>query len=304
MDSFVEMSNELDSAAKEAGITPERYKSPLKTTPSTTIGPERPPVVAKVPYTLKKSASPETNTSSTSNTSTKLTTSTTSKATPAITPTSNKSISKGNNTKTKQQVTPTPTSTNMQNSEREMIIPQASQLKSSSRPTSGTSKNKDPITIESIRKQDAETQIAMLREIVETKLRVELREAVEARDTLSTEIDSYNDLLTNLQVIKRSKQVSLESKVDLGSGFFVQAKVPDCSTVFVEIGLGFNLEFTLDEAIEFIPKKISQITLKQKRLDEAAASLSARIKVIYHGIGELMNFGAPSQKQQPQRTIY
>lgn len=179
--------------------------------------------------------------------------------------------------------------------QEQMIIPQASLLRSSALRDMSSSSGA-PVALEQIRKQDAETQIAMLRDIVETKLRVELKQAVEAAETVSRDIDAYRDLLTNLDIISATNQTSIKTKVDLGSGFFAQAKVPDASKVFVEVGIGFFAEFTLDEAQDFIPKKIAHLEAKKRQLDGAAAGLSARIKVIYQGIGELMNFGAPMEK--------
>ena len=44
----------------------------------------------------------------------------------------------------------------------------------------------------------------------------------------------------------------LKARVDLGCNFYAQAKVPDPTKIFLAIGLGFHLEFTLDEAIKVI----------------------------------------------------
>jgi len=43
--------------------------------------------------------------------------------------------------------------------------------------------------------------------------------------------------------------------VNLGSEFYVQAKVPDTSRIYVNVGLGFHVEFSLPEAIAFIDKR-------------------------------------------------
>ena len=47
----------------------------------------------------------------------------------------------------------------------------------------------------------------------------------------------------------------LKTKVDLGCNFYCQARVPDPTKIFVSVGLGFFVELTLDEALEFISKK-------------------------------------------------
>ena len=59
--------------------------------------------------------------------------------------------------------------------------------------------------------------------------------------------------------MKRDSKSSVSSLVNLGSEVYAQAKAHDRNHIFVNIGLGFFVEFTLDEALAFIEKKLAQL---------------------------------------------
>ena len=53
----------------------------------------------------------------------------------------------------------------------------------------------------------------------------------------------------------------LKSLVNIGSEVYAQAKAPERKHIFVNIGLGFHVEFTLDEALVYIEKKIKKLVM-------------------------------------------
>lgn len=62
---------------------------------------------------------------------------------------------------------------------------------------------------------------------------------------------------------------------------------PDVSTVFVSIGFGFFLELTRAEACNFITKKVDQISIRVKALEEEAFHINADIKMMLNTLGQL-----------------
>ena len=72
-------------------------------------------------------------------------------------------------------------------------------------------------------------------------------------------MEQYEILKTNIEVMKRDSKSSVSSLVNLGSEVYAQAKAVDRNHIFVNIGLGFIVEFTLDEALDFIDKKLAQL---------------------------------------------
>eukprot|EP00043_Microstomoeca_roanoka_P015072 m.150244 g.150244 ORF g.150244 m.150244 type:complete len:124 (-) comp16168_c1_seq2:1772-2143(-) len=80
---------------------------------------------------------------------------------------------------------------------------------------------------------------------------------------------------------------SLHTKVDLGHGFFCQAKVPDAEHLFVSIGYGFHLELTPTEAIDFAKKRIKLLEKRCTTLTDKIAEMNALIKVVLEALREI-----------------
>ena len=55
---------------------------------------------------------------------------------------------------------------------------------------------------------------------------------------------------------------------------------PDASKIFVFVGYGFFVEFTLDEALRFIDKRNKFLTEHTDRLTKDAAKVKANIKLV------------------------
>ena len=55
---------------------------------------------------------------------------------------------------------------------------------------------------------------------------------------------------------------------------------PDACKIFVFVGYGFFVEFTLDEALRFIDKRNAFLTEHTDRLTKDAAKVKANIKLV------------------------
>jgi len=89
-------------------------------------------------------------------------------------------------------------------------------------------------------------------------------------------------------LIQENNLKQLHTMVNLGSHFYAQAKIPDTTYIYVNIGLGFHVQFTLTEALQFIDKKEESLNNCAQKLTEQATQIKARIQLICGGINELM----------------
>lgn len=62
---------------------------------------------------------------------------------------------------------------------------------------------------------------------------------------------------------------------------------PDPSRIYVNIGLGFHLELTLQEALTFIDKKLAILNDKVAESTKKSARIKGQIRFVYEGIREL-----------------
>ncbi|KAI9505968.1 hypothetical protein GGI25_001419 [Coemansia spiralis] len=137
----------------------------------------------------------------------------------------------------------------------------------------------------------AEIQSAVQKytDFIQGKLEPDLQHVIEQRDAIYTRMSEYLKLKTHIDTIRTQKLEELETKVDLGSNFYVKAFVPDTQLLFVNIGFGFHLQMTLDEADAFIDDKVKHLEKLTDRHTEEANEIRAKIKMVYGALMESMN---------------
>ena len=121
-------------------------------------------------------------------------------------------------------------------------------------------------------------------------LRPDLKATLEERDKIYEEIAEYLSLKNSIEAIKATdlpQGQPLKTKVDLGCNFYAKAVVKNPQKVFVDVGLGFFVELTHDEAIAFIEKKTKLLDKKTDKLTQASTKIKANIKLVLHGLREL-----------------
>ncbi|XP_035692906.1 protein UXT homolog [Branchiostoma floridae] len=132
------------------------------------------------------------------------------------------------------------------------------------------------------------------------RLKVDLQKTLDSRDEIYAKMSEYLQLKTN---IERMQEVDfpkgeLRTKVDLGCNFYVQAKVPDVSKIFVAVGFGFYVEFTHSEALKFIDKKIEHLTEHAERLTKDSGRIKAHIRLVIEGLKELQGLQDGPEEQE------
>merc|ERR1711879_763646 len=135
---------------------------------------------------------------------------------------------------------------------------------------------------------EARAKAAEYEAFIENRLKMDLKSVLDQRDKLLRQIADYLTLKNNLMAIEKNELKAFKTLVNLGSEFYIQAKVPDASKVFVNVGLGFHVEFTPKEALSFIELKEAHLTERVNELAATANSIKSRIRTMYAGIAELM----------------
>ena len=105
-----------------------------------------------------------------------------------------------------------------------------------------------------------------------------LQEAVARRQHLEEMAMQYEQLRTNIAMLRDTGAESFKSLVNVGRDFFVQAKVADCSHVVVTLGAGVAVEMTHDEALAFIDSKQYALQASVQASAEHCAALSLQVR--------------------------
>ncbi|GMH01760.1 hypothetical protein Nepgr_003599 [Nepenthes gracilis] len=98
----------------------------------------------------------------------------------------------------------------------------------------------------------------------------------------------FSDLKKNIENLQKNSVTSLRTLVNLGSEVYMQADVPDTRHIFVDVGLGFHVEFTWSEALNYISAREERLAKQIEEYTRLVASIKAQIKLVCEGIRELL----------------
>jgi len=142
---------------------------------------------------------------------------------------------------------------------------------------------------ESEEQADIGSKIREYEGFIDMRLKVDLDKIIQARDNYYNQIAKYLELKNNITLLQENRLQSIKSMVNLGCEFYIQANVPDITKVFVNIGLGFHAELTLQEALSFIEIKEKSLSKYVEKLTQQECMVKAKIKLMYQGLNELKN---------------
>ncbi|XP_059447789.1 uncharacterized protein LOC132179156 isoform X2 [Corylus avellana] len=103
-------------------------------------------------------------------------------------------------------------------------------------------------------------KVQRFEEFVDRRLKPDLIQAIAERDKVFEQQKVFLDLRRNIENLQKNSVTSLRTLVNLGSEVYMQADVPDTQRIFVDVGLGFHVEFTWPEALNFISLKEEKLT--------------------------------------------
>lgn len=124
-------------------------------------------------------------------------------------------------------------------------------------------------------------------EFINNNLMQDLSKVHTQREKLYSVLADYMQLKETIVKIKDFNGGKMKTQVDLGCNFYCQAEVKDTRMILVAVGYGFFVEFTLDEALEFIDNKIAHLTKQVEGLTKDSSKIKANIKLALQGLKEL-----------------
>ncbi|XP_074568619.1 uncharacterized protein LOC141825126 [Curcuma longa] len=131
-------------------------------------------------------------------------------------------------------------------------------------------------------------KVQKFEEFVDQRLKPNLVDAVAQRDKVLEKQKIFSDLKRNIVSLQKNNVTSLRSMVNLGSEVYAQAEVPETRHIYLDIGLGFHVEFTLPEALEFISVREARLAKQIEEYTHLIANIKAQIKLVCEGIRELL----------------
>jgi prefoldin alpha subunit len=121
-------------------------------------------------------------------------------------------------------------------------------------------------------------------------LKEDLKKVHTRYEKLTSEIAEYIQLKSFIQSISDIGVAGgVKTKMDLGCSFYIQANISDTSTILVDVGLGHYVEFSMEEALRFIEKRVNLLNLQIGKLRKDSAKTKAMIKLVLGGLHQLQS---------------
>ncbi|XP_025886870.1 uncharacterized protein [Solanum lycopersicum] len=121
-------------------------------------------------------------------------------------------------------------------------------------------------------------KVRRFEEFIDRRLKPDLVHAIAER----------SDLRRNIENLEKNNVTNLKTLVNIGSEVYLQADVPDTTRIFVDVGLGFHVEFTWSEALNYISAREEKLARQIEEYTRLVASIKAQIKMVCEGIRELL----------------
>ncbi|XP_034941136.1 protein UXT homolog [Chelonus insularis] len=134
-------------------------------------------------------------------------------------------------------------------------------------------------------------KITQFERFINDVLKADLAKLAQKLDEKNSEVAEFIQLKSFITTLKTTgtSESGFKTKVDLGNNFFIQAHVEDATHILLDVGLGYFVEFSLDEATALIDVRIKLFESQIANLRKEIAKTNAHIKVLIIGINDLRN---------------
>ncbi|CAL7948599.1 unnamed protein product [Xylocopa violacea] len=136
---------------------------------------------------------------------------------------------------------------------------------------------------------DIQEKIIKFETFVNDVLREDLAKLEQKLDTKNADIAEFLQLKTTITTLQNNglDQSGFKTQVDVGQNFFIEAHVPNASTILLDVGLGHFVELSLNDALAVINVRIKLLEQQIVHFRKEIAKTNAHIKLILLSIDQL-----------------
>ncbi|RKP12505.1 hypothetical protein BJ684DRAFT_20962 [Piptocephalis cylindrospora] len=131
-------------------------------------------------------------------------------------------------------------------------------------------------------------------DFVGERLMPDLAKTEELLQTIRAHLENVQELREKVQGLIENPSSTMETTTDLGQGFLAHASIPDTQWIYVNVGFGFHVQMSLDEAITFTHDQQALLERKEERLAKLADDIKANIQMVYNALAEILQLATPA----------
>uniref|UniRef100_A0A7S4J974 Uncharacterized protein n=1 Tax=Guillardia theta TaxID=55529 RepID=A0A7S4J974_GUITH len=133
---------------------------------------------------------------------------------------------------------------------------------------------------------------------VDDVLRVKLASLIEEREEVVKDIEALEKLRSTVSLMQERGGGRMKTMVNVGCECYMQAEVPDTSSIMINVGLGFFVEMKLQEAVEFVDKRVELLQEKADRQGKEISEVHSQIEMVLKAIQEVLNIADPEVERR------
>ncbi|XP_054010938.1 protein UXT homolog [Hylaeus anthracinus] len=129
---------------------------------------------------------------------------------------------------------------------------------------------------------DQQQKILKIETFINDVLKEDLAKLEKKLDDKNADIAEFIQLKSIIETLQSNEfdKNGFKTQVDIGQNFFIEAQVPDASTILLDVGLGHYVEFLLNDAITIINVRIKLLEQQIVHFRKQIAMTNAHIKLL------------------------
>ncbi|XP_053985505.1 protein UXT homolog [Hylaeus volcanicus] len=129
---------------------------------------------------------------------------------------------------------------------------------------------------------DQQQKILKIETFINDVLKEDLAKLEKKLDDKNADIAEFIQLKSIIETLQSNEfdKNGFKTQVDIGQNFFIEAQVPDASTILLDVGLGHYVEFLLNDAITIINVRIKLLEQQIVHFRKQIAMTNSHIKLL------------------------
>lgn len=110
-------------------------------------------------------------------------------------------------------------------------------------------------------------------------------------EQINAECAEFLQLKSFIITLQTNEQLkyNFKTQLDLGNHCYMEAKIDDPTYIYMDVGLGHYVEFTLEDALALIDVRTKLLKRQSQHLRGEVARTNAHVKLMLLGIRDLQN---------------
>eukprot|EP00960_Hanusia_phi_P038752 753580-Hanusia_phi.AAC.2 len=130
---------------------------------------------------------------------------------------------------------------------------------------------------------------------VDDVLRIKLANLIQQREEVVKDVEALEKLRSTIMLMQERGGGRMKTMVNVGCECYMQAQVPETSRIFISVGLGFYVEMKLEEALEFVDKKVELLQVKADKQGNEISEVHSQIEMVLKAIQEVLRIADPEE---------